>query len=198
MGPQHIRKGVLSVTQQKTGTELAIPAHPRLAEIIAATECGHLAFLVTATGAPFSVDGFRHLFREWCDAAGLPQCSAHGLKGGVPSAGGDRLLGPEDCGDQRTQEPKGGPTVYRGSRSGAPRSGGYATGLTIERIGMEAGCTAAWLFAGLQICIDARHAAAALEAGFRNKNDHNNARGIADLMRVDKYRPVWVKSPEGQ
>ena len=63
---------------------------------------------------------------------------------------------------------------------------------------MEAGCTAAWLFAGLQICIDARHAAAALEAGFRNKNDHNNARGIADLMRVDKYRPVWVKSPEGQ
>src|SRR5262249_9321563 len=33
--------------------------------------------VVTATGAPFSVDGFGHLFREWCDAAGLPQCSAH-------------------------------------------------------------------------------------------------------------------------
>jgi transposase len=51
-----------------------------------------------------------------------------------------------------------------------------ATGLAIERIGLEAGCTAAWLFAGLQrhgwpvICIDARHAAAALQAGFRNKN----------------------------
>jgi len=78
------------------------------------------------------------------------------------------------------------------------------TGLTIERIGLESGCTAAWLFAGLQrqgwpvICIDARHAAAALEAGFRNKNDRNDARGIADLMRVNKYRPVWVKSPEGQ
>jgi len=80
MGPQHIRKGVLSVTQQKTGTELAIPVHPRLAGIIAATECGHPAFLVTAAGAPFSVDGFGHLFREWCDAAGLPQCSAHGLR----------------------------------------------------------------------------------------------------------------------
>src|SRR5215831_15575167 len=36
--------------------------------------------VVTATGAPFSVDGFGHLFREWCDAAGLPQCSAHGLR----------------------------------------------------------------------------------------------------------------------
>ena len=77
------------------------------------------------------------------------------------------------------------------------------TGLPIERVGLESGCTAAWLFAGLQrhgwpvICIDARHAAA-LQAGFRNKNDRNDARGIADLMRVNKYRPVWVKSPEAQ
>src|SRR5262249_41829573 len=58
MGPQHIRRGVLSVTQQKTGTELAIPVHPRLAETIATTECGHLAFLVTAAGGPFSASGF--------------------------------------------------------------------------------------------------------------------------------------------
>jgi transposase len=77
------------------------------------------------------------------------------------------------------------------------------TGLAIERIGLESGSTAAWLFAGLQrhgwpvICIDARHAAAALQAGFRNKNDRNDARGIA-VMRVNKYRPVWVKSPEAQ
>jgi transposase len=69
---------------------------------------------------------------------------------------------------------------------------------------LESGCTAAWFFAGLQrygwpmICIDARHAAAALQAGFRNKNDRNDARGIADLMRVGKYRAVWVKSPETQ
>jgi transposase len=79
-----------------------------------------------------------------------------------------------------------------------------ATGFAVERIGLESGCTAAWLFAGLQrygwpvICIDARHAAAALQAGFRNKNDRNDARGIADLMRVNKFRPVWVKSPEAQ
>lgn len=79
-----------------------------------------------------------------------------------------------------------------------------ATDLPVERIGLESGCTAAWLFTGLQrygwpvICIDARHAAAALQAGFRNKNDRNDARGIADLMRVNKYRPVWVKSPEAQ
>jgi integrase len=80
MGPQHIRQGVLIVTQQKTGTSLTVPIHPRLAEILAATQCGHLAFLVTAAGAPFSAAGFGNLFREWCDKAGLSQCSAHGLR----------------------------------------------------------------------------------------------------------------------
>lgn len=75
IGPQHIRNGTLSVTQQKTGAELAIPIHPHLAEIIAATDCGHLAFLITAAGAPFAAAGFGNLFREWCNAAGLPQCS---------------------------------------------------------------------------------------------------------------------------
>jgi transposase len=58
------------------------------------------------------------------------------------------------------------------------------TGLAIERVGLESGCTAAWLFTGLQergwpvICIDARHAAAALQAGFRNKNDRNDAASL--------------------
>jgi transposase len=46
--------------------------------------------------------------------------------------------------------------------------------------------------------IDATHAAAALKTGFRNKTDRNDARGIADLMRVNKFRPVWVKSPAAQ
>ena len=48
------------------------------------------------------------------------------------------------------------------------------------------------------IVIDATHAAAALRTGFRNATDRNDARGIADLMRVKKYRPVWVKSPKAQ
>jgi integrase len=80
MGPQHIRKRVLAVTQQKTGTALSIPVHPRLAEIIAATKCGHLAFLVTTTGLALSAGGLGKRIREWCDEAGLPQCSAHGLR----------------------------------------------------------------------------------------------------------------------
>jgi transposase len=78
------------------------------------------------------------------------------------------------------------------------------SGRPLERIGIEAGSTSSWLLAGLRaqgwpvVCIDARHAAAALQAGFRNKTDRNDARGIADLMRVNKFRQVWVKSPEAQ
>jgi len=74
----------------------------------------------------------------------------------------------------------------------------------IEAIGLVAGPTSAWLAGGLReqdlpaIVINASHAAAALRTGFRNKPDRNDARGIADLMRVKTYRPVWVKSPEAQ
>src|SRR5215510_2527538 len=63
MGPQHIRNGVLSVRQQKTGIEkadevLEIPVHPDLARILSLSECGNLAFLVTSYGAPFTAAGF--------------------------------------------------------------------------------------------------------------------------------------------
>jgi hypothetical protein len=40
IGRQHIRDGVLTVRQQKTGATLAIPVHPDLAAIIAATPVG--------------------------------------------------------------------------------------------------------------------------------------------------------------
>ena len=48
------------------------------------------------------------------------------------------------------------------------------------------------------IVIDATHAAALLKTGFRNMTDKNDARGIADLMRVNKFRPVAVKSVAAQ
>ena len=86
MAPQHIRNGVLIVEQEKTkmkkrDVRLSIPVHPELARIIAATpSSGHLTFLVSSVGAPFSVAGFGNKFREWCDEAGLPHCSSHGLR----------------------------------------------------------------------------------------------------------------------
>lgn len=79
-----------------------------------------------------------------------------------------------------------------------------AFGKEVERVGLEAGINSAWIARGLVaaklpvIVIDATHAAAALKTGFRNKTDKNDARGIADLMRVNKFRAVSVKSVAAQ
>jgi transposase len=67
-----------------------------------------------------------------------------------------------------------------------------------ERIGLETGPTSTWLWhelnaAGLPvICIDARHAEAALSMRL-NKTDRNDAAGLAQLMRMGWYREVKVK-----
>jgi len=80
MGRQHIRDGAIHVRQQKTGIELAIPIHATLAAIIAQTSADHLTLLTTQTGKPFSAAGFGNWFRDRCNEAGLPRCSAHGLR----------------------------------------------------------------------------------------------------------------------
>jgi integrase len=81
IGRQHIRDGILTIRQAKTGATLAIPVHPELARIIAATTIGHLTLLTTRTGKSYEANGFNNQFRVWCDAAGLPMhCKFHGLR----------------------------------------------------------------------------------------------------------------------
>ena len=71
------------------------------------------------------------------------------------------------------------------------------------RIGFETGAMASWLWHELKridlpvVCIDARHAHAALSVRI-NKSDPNDARGLAELMRMGWYREVRVKSVESQ
>jgi integrase len=83
MGRQHIHKGVLTIDQGKTdggeAAHLEIPVHPKLREIIDATNpIGHQTFLVTSFGKPYKAAGFGNWFRELCDEAGCPDISAHG------------------------------------------------------------------------------------------------------------------------
>ena len=82
IGRQHIRDGMLSIRQQKTGATLAIPVHPELARIIAATpSIEHVTLLTTSRGKTYAGNNFTDKFRTWCDAAGLPQrCVFHGLR----------------------------------------------------------------------------------------------------------------------
>lgn len=71
------------------------------------------------------------------------------------------------------------------------------------RVGLEASPLCQWLYAGLAragfpvICIETRHAQAVLSAR-PNKTDRNDARGIAQMMRVGLYRPVHVKTLASQ
>ena len=81
LGPPNLRDGRLHFTQSKTGTEMNIPVAEPLAEVLAATTMvGVSAFLVTDYGRPFTAAGFGGWFRERCDEAGLPHCTAHGLR----------------------------------------------------------------------------------------------------------------------
>jgi integrase len=52
-------------------------------ELIAAlekTETGHGTFVSKAGGGPYTIESFGNAFSRWCDDAGLPQCSSHGLR----------------------------------------------------------------------------------------------------------------------
>jgi integrase len=79
--PQHVRDGVLTIRQQKTGSLVEIPVHDELAAVIEASAPRHLAFLVTAQGEPFTANGFGNWFRQAVRASGVPKgCAAHGLR----------------------------------------------------------------------------------------------------------------------
>ncbi|TMJ19540.1 MAG: integrase [Alphaproteobacteria bacterium] len=80
-GPDQMKRGKINYRQGKTGKDLWLPAAPQLVEAIEAMQrVGLRTFLVTEYGKPFSAAGFGNKMREWCDEAGLPQCSAHGLR----------------------------------------------------------------------------------------------------------------------
>ena len=84
LGRQHVRDGRIVFkphkTVRSTGLTLSIPILPPLAEALAATPATHLTFLTTEYGRPFSAAGFGGKFRDWCNEAGLPHCTAHGLR----------------------------------------------------------------------------------------------------------------------
>lgn len=81
LGPQHINGGKFELRQSKTGKTLTLPIAPQLmAAIKAMPSASGLCFILTEWGRPFSTKGFGGWFRDQCNAAGLPHCTAHGLR----------------------------------------------------------------------------------------------------------------------
>jgi transposase len=75
--------------------------------------------------------------------------------------------------------------------------------LNLDRIGLEAGPLSQWLYAAMRRAglavelLEARHVRRALET-MPVKSDRNDARGIAQLMRLGWFRPVHCKSAAAQ
>ena len=76
-------------------------------------------------------------------------------------------------------------------------------GLVLTRIGLEAGPLSQWLYAALQSAglavelLETRHVSDAFKA-MSVKSDRNDARNIAQLMRLGWFRPVHCKSLAAQ
>src|SRR5947208_13931715 len=76
-------------------------------------------------------------------------------------------------------------------------------GFELGRIGLEAGPLSQWLYAvmkqaGLAVeLLETRHVSDAFKA-MPVKSDRNDARGIAQLMRLGGFRPVHCKSTTAQ
>ena len=85
LGPQMERDDKLCFTEEKNRTNnpkrREVPILPALRAELDASPSGHLAYLVTQWGRPYaSANAFGIWFKRQCVAAGLPHCTAHGLR----------------------------------------------------------------------------------------------------------------------
>ena len=84
LGHKNIVDGRFVITPRKTEDRqkiLRLPIAFQLQEAIdAMSVTGKDTFLVNAYGKPFTDAGFGNSFRDWCNQAGLPSCTSHGLR----------------------------------------------------------------------------------------------------------------------
>lgn len=84
MGRQMERDGKLHFTEfkgrNKTPKDRILRILPELRASIDATPSDNLNYLVTSFGQPFTSNGFGNWFKKRCVEAGIPQCSAHGIR----------------------------------------------------------------------------------------------------------------------
>jgi Site-specific recombinase XerD len=84
LGRQHAANGWLRFRAHKnrnrSPSDIELPILTPLQQVLDATRTGNLTFLVTKYGKPYTAKGFGGQFKDWCVDAGLPHCSAHGLR----------------------------------------------------------------------------------------------------------------------
>lgn len=80
LGRQHRSGAHFVLRHEKNKSDTKVRILPQLAEALDAMPDRHMTYLVTERGKPFESASFGNWFRQRCNDAGLPQCSAHGLR----------------------------------------------------------------------------------------------------------------------
>jgi integrase len=101
MGRQHVKDGVLTITQKKGGhvTEVSIPILPALREVLDDVQSRKITptFIVTEYGKPRTEAGFTNWFHDRCVEAGLSGgLSPHGLRKAFCRVAAERGLTPHE------------------------------------------------------------------------------------------------------
>lgn len=77
----HAKGGRITVAHAKDNNEASVPMLATTQAAIDALPAVPIRFLVTTVfGKPFTDAGLGNKMRQWCDEAGLPHCSMHGLR----------------------------------------------------------------------------------------------------------------------
>ena len=84
LGPPMVKDDRITFTPSKTrnstGKVLTLPILSVLQTVLDASDIGDKTWLITKRRNPWREASFGNEFREWCDKAGLPDCTAHGLR----------------------------------------------------------------------------------------------------------------------
>ncbi len=93
-GPAIVKEGWLKFHQQKLAKKargwVELPLHEALVRELEGIPCDALAFVLTPYGKTYSQKGFGNWFNEKCRAAGLQDCTAHGLRRAAATIAAER------------------------------------------------------------------------------------------------------------
>lgn len=80
IGRQNMSGLQLIYSRGKTRVGAVLPILPELLDEIRRLLPDQLMFLIHSEGKPYNSETMDNWFRDQCDAAGLPYCTAHGLR----------------------------------------------------------------------------------------------------------------------
>ena len=126
LGRQHVKDGVIRYrTTKGKGIEVVIPLLKPLANSIAATKTGDLAFLVTEYDRPWAKESFGTWFAEQCKDAESPRPRARAAEGGSYLRCEQRSQRIPACRHVRMEEPAHGRGLHpEGQPDPSCRTGG--------------------------------------------------------------------------